>query len=251
MYESTLLNKGVLTVYSNIDELKEQILFELGYPVLRVELLPEQISYCINKQMKVYATYLPFRKHTVVTLPEEVSTFQIHDDENRNILGIGLILTPTMISNNIVFPPTLVNRSMYHAGLIDDLKIRIITYQTYELIIEDFLRRRYEFRFNQTNNTIEQKPSIKGTVYVEYYTDYKTINEIPRSGQEWVFKYQLQLCKQMIGRLRSKYSGLTTVIGNIETDGQTLLQEQQSTLDQLEQEIKLSSELLRDIEIIG
>jgi len=29
----------------------------------------------------------------------------------------------------------------------------------------------------------------------------------------------------MIGRLRSKYSGLTTAIGNIETDGQTLLQE--------------------------
>ncbi len=78
--------------------------------------------------MKTYATYLPFRKHTVINLPQETSVFEIHDDENRNILGIGLVLTQTMISNNIVFPPVLVNRSMYHTGLIDDLKIRIISY---------------------------------------------------------------------------------------------------------------------------
>jgi hypothetical protein len=78
--------------------------------------------------MKVYATYLPLRKNTVINLPQETSTFEIHDNEDRNILGIGLILTQTMISNNIVFPPVLVNRSIYHTGLIDDLKIRIISY---------------------------------------------------------------------------------------------------------------------------
>lgn len=242
-------------MYTSLSDIQEQILFELGYPVLRVELLPDQIKYAIRKQMRLYQVYIPYRKSQMIEITENGTTsFQIRDNENRNILGLGLILTQQMTpSYNILYP---VMYSQYGRNnlytVADSLKLKIITQQTYELVVEDFLKRRYSFRFDPNTNTITAMPPLQsGKVFVEYYTDYIDIKEIQRSGQDWVFRYSLQLCKQMLGRLRSKYSGLSTQFGTIETDGQNLLQEQQTQLEQLENELKNTQELLLDIQIIG
>lgn len=238
-------------MYDTLENIKSSILFELGYPFLRVELTDDMLEYIINKQMFYYSSYVPYVK-TITLTTQTTNSIKLEDDENRQIIGIGMVLTQSMINNQMFIPSISVRSRTDLRKLQEDLKIRIVSQQLTELVIKDFLGVVYSFRYNPSTQIITCSPQISGTVYISYYTTYKSISEIKVSGQKWIFRYSLQLQKQQLGRLRSKYSGVNTLIGQLNTDGETLLNESREEISLLEEELKkLKFTYLQNVKLLG
>lgn len=239
-------------LYDTLENIKSSILFELGYPFLRVELTDDILEYIINKQMFYYASYVPYIKTITLTNTQTTNNIKLEDDENRQIIGIGMVLTQTMLNNQMFIPSVSIRSGNDLRKLQEDLKIRIISQQLTELVIKDFFGVVYSYRFNPSTQTLTCSPQINGKIYISYYTTYKDISEIKVSGQKWIFRYSLQLQKQQLGRLRSKYSGINTLIGQLNTDGETLLNESKEEISILEEELKkLKFTYLQNVKILG
>lgn len=239
-------------MYDSVENIKKSILFELGYPFLRVELNDEMLEYIINKQLLYYTNYVPYVKTTVMDIGQPKTTIELQDDENRKILGIGMIITSVMLNNQLFIPTITVRSGMDLRRMQEDLKIRILSQQLTELVIKDFFGVVHTYRYDPSNQTIYCSPEVSGRIYISYYTNYKDISEVKLYGQKWIFKYQLQLQKYQLGRLRSKYSGIPTLIGELNTDGETLLNEQKEEIQQLEEELKnMKFTFIQNIKFIG
>jgi hypothetical protein len=137
--------------------------------------------------------------------------------------------------------------------------------------------RRSTFSFQLTNNRIRvfPIPRTNFTLYFEYTLDdensafsdpnyglgkisdhsnipyynisYKHINSI---GKQWIKKYTLAICKEILGRIRSKYSNVPIPDGEVNLDGDTLvsegkeektalIEELRETLDQFSQQSQM------------
>ncbi len=239
-------------MYDSVENIKKSILFELGYPFLRVELNNEMLEYIIDKQLLYYTNYVPYVKTTVVNVTSPTSTIQLTDDEDRKILGIGMLITSVMLNNQLFIPTVNVRTGMDLKRMQEDLKIRILSQQLTELVVRDFFGVIHTFRYNPSTQTITCSPEVNGKIYISYYSTYKDISEVKLYGQKWIFKYQLQLQKYQLGRLRSKYSGIPTLIGELNTDGETLLNEQKEEIQQLEEELKnMKFTFAQNINFIG
>lgn len=79
------------------------------------------------------------------------------------------------------------------------------------------------------------------------------INELTQYNYRWLVEYALQISKEILGRIRSKYTGVNTPLGNIQLDGQQLLQEQQTEKDKLLEELKqrITQDILKYSKFVG
>lgn len=224
-------------------------MFELGFPLLRVELSDDILDYIITKQISYYTINFPYVKTLTLRVQQNTSEIELKDDEGREILGIGMIVTESMGQGMRYFG---IPRQYDLRQLQDELKLRILKWQYTEIIVKDVMGTVYTFRFNPETSIVTFTPPVNNTVLILYYTTYKSVNEIKPSGKKWIFKYSLQLQKQYLGRVRSKYSGINTLMGQLNTDGETLLNEQNEEIRTLEEELKNSrTTYLRHLQFIG
>ena len=60
------------------------------------------------------------------------------------------------------------------------------------------------------------------------------IELVDERAKTWIFDYSVALCKESLGRIRSKYKSTSTPL---ELDGETLVQEAQQEKERLHQEL--------------
>ena len=76
------------------------------------------------------------------------------------------------------------------------------------------------------------------TVCYKYYQDI-SINQIPVSHQSWFRQYSLAVAKEILGRIRGKWSGtVPSPGGTLTLDSSQLLQEAQAEKEKLEADIR-------------
>lgn len=79
--------------------------------------------------------------------------------------------------------------------------------------------------------------NYNGKVTIEYIPKSMQFHELESNLQSWVIKYTKCLCKEALGRIRSKYKSSS---GPFELDGDTLLSEYSEERTQLEDELSTS-----------
>lgn len=85
------------------------------------------------------------------------------------------------------------------------------------------------------------------------YQVMPNIQELTQYNYRWLVEYSLQISKEILGRIRSKYTGVNTPLGNIQLDGQSLLSEQQTEKDKLLEELKIrvTQDILKYSKFVG
>ena len=227
--------------FSNI---KDFVLYSLGWPVIKVELTPEALNIAIMDAVTKYydraAMPLAMRLVTV---------------EDGNVVTIPTDIKPSKIEN-VIFPEEIVDsfsRAMMVTGTEDALGKYVIPLQSWDSLLQNFdmvgymmfLMRLEDFKklvgidrtWDIANGKLHLYPVAArmqqcGIVYKDNMSDEEMESEI------WVRNWALAKAKHMLGTIRSRMSGFQVGGGNIGVDGDALKAEAKEEMGALEEELR-------------
>ena len=251
-------------------ELREYIKSMLGCPLVKVELTDEQIDHNINTARAEMIKWgvgnatteisftMPLSAHqTEYDLPAGLTTVtDIKDFSSGRLGSINTLFSTGNILYNMGFMNFLrgagtFNMASYHMAL------------QYMDMIDKYSQSNYVFRYYNFNNTLRVQPPPPSGEYITledgteiespgfiYINGYIISEEGLNTNQvgvydewlwdkTWIQNYAVALCKITLGRIRSKFSGQTSISNvGIELDGDTLLSEGREDKEKLEESLR-------------
>jgi hypothetical protein len=232
----------------NAENLKQEILVELGNTKMPVELDDSDLNVCIKRALEKYSMYKP------LTISEsykanigQANSIDKHDLP-EDVIGVrsvelvaainGFILSGLQVEN------ALINGVPVYLGAgdlsidIDYLNIRrqwlkvtsrqLASDPTYEVVRDPESGIFSIYTFCTSPLFVE----VKAT---KAYRD--DLTDIPHYNQYWMHKWVRMEAKKILGNIRSKYSHVPVAGGNMQLNGAQLLAEARS------EEIELLNEL--------
>lgn len=228
---------------NEMTNLSKYILRQLGWPLIRVEITPEQLIDSIIDAVQMYQDYAAYDYNVEIV----------------NVVGhkaqIPSHIRPSMIAN-ILYPRDYfdsftsgLNMVGYEEALggvipyavvgshplID--KFDMAEYYLYLQKLEDFKKiisvpRSYDI----LNKEIHLYPD--GVIWTYVGIIYKPV--LPESEAEqiqWIKQYSLAKAQMVVGRIRSKLGGFSSTGTNIAVDGEAMKTEAQAQIDKLEERL--------------
>ncbi len=150
-------------------------------------------------------------------------------------------------------------------GMVYPLHLQILRTQATELA-DMFYRSSFRFQIVGNQLQITPVPTETKTMWIEWFdistqplatandsiTDLSNMpyshikySNINAAGKSWIRKYFLSLCKETLGRVRSKFQSVSLPEGDVSLDGDTLLQEGKQEQEELLTSLRTDLELLR------
>jgi len=141
----------------------------------------------------------------------------------------------------------MVRKSAYSFEIVNNkLKIFPIPEYAHKIYFDYILK---EDRTSGSMSPLLTGPAATGSGYVSDYSDipynnpvYSRINDV---GKQWIRKYFLALCKELLGAVRQKYQTIPIPGGEVTLDGAELRQEAQ------QEKTDLITELRENLEAAG
>lgn len=213
-------------------DLKDKIRIDLGQPVVPVQLKNGQIDNQIQKQLLHIQNKQTYIDSTMVEYKKGVDEIFVRDEKGRHISGISKI----QLSNSNLH---LLNQrifSIYMSGQIEDI-VQTMSYINGQRNILSFERR---WRFDRDESSIKFTTNLDRDGYqVIWYFYVPKLEDLKDSDLTWVYEYQLQESKIMLGRIRQSINGMQTSVGQFNYDSQSLISEgnneKQDLLNQLKE----------------
>lgn len=207
------------------EELKSYIMTMLGENYVDVELTDEDINVIVKQTLDKVAPYYDGRRY-IYSQDKDVVDLSDHAKEIKEIINVYNTKNVNIYSlQEYVFGGNGI--MIYSSALIDRLQI----YTTYKMLYNEFNNLKgINFKY--------MKPMLylhgyQGPIIIEALVRPTMLSDIEESSEyySWVKDYALALAKEIIGRIRSKY----TVDGSpYQLDGERLLAESQATKTELE-----------------
>lgn len=211
------------------EDIDKYILTNLGWPIVAVELAPEQIGQAIDMALQEYLSTgaveidyqeLPSTGGNIFTLPDNVGTvknvqysipFQAAAGSTEDIFSFAVYSSP--------FGPNYTN--FVHAA--GNLGVFFEYLQNRNRVIGN------EITFKVVDNQLYVWPVPKAvtTILIEFSKNAFGIQDLEKNaisisnswGIQWIRRAALANCKAMLGKVRGKYS---SVSGGPGTEAQTL-----------------------------
>lgn len=236
---SNYLNFSVQT----IDDMKDWIMMQMGWPLYQVEITDSQLTMCINDSIEEYTKYVQQEIEYLALDVEEYNTsgFTLPD----NVQGIFALEESTIYGDTMGGINTLfsVQNTMWNAGMFPIPGQGGGGWVDFELAMSyiDLLHRmtasKFYFEYNEREQLLTLLPNpttnnMKGWITI----GCRTIRpDAQQAGESWVKRYALACAKVLIGNHRSKYSGTQLLGGGMVNPEvkQEGLQEKQILLEEL------------------
>jgi len=218
--------------------IRDRILFKLGYPVIRVELVTEQLNTCILEAVKKYYEYAAleygFRvvpaSNGFAEIPEDIHVKRIVDvifEMDGDTFGFGAFGDMAQVGWAYQMPSL--------SDFIQDFEIS--KYYLYVQQIED-MKKILSINRNWViaNGRIELFPKGNTTANVGIlYGDVPHLKEV--ENEEWIQDYALAQAKQVLGEIREKLASSSGAGGNLALNGSQLKSEGKASEDQLRESL--------------
>lgn len=231
-----------------LQELQSNIINYLGGSTIQVELTTDQVNFAISEQARTLSRYIPTIRRQTISVTPGIAEWNIVDPDYRDI---QTVLQVVRVNQNTIFYNVIKLDPLLHPYNVDDF-IEII--QLVQMR-EKFMNMDPNFDFDPVNQIVHFFPPISiGELYaVITYSVTPTFPELTAFNYRWLMRYSVAIQKEILGRVRSKYSGVNTPIGQVSLDGQTLLSEQANEKQQLLTELnaRITSDVLRYQHFVG
>lgn len=231
-----------------LQEMENNILNYLGGPTLQVELTPSQIQFAISESARTLSRYIPTIRRVTVPVVPGMAEYNLVDVDNRQI---QTVIQTVRVNQNTIFYNIIKLDPLLHPYNVDDF-IEII--QLVQMR-EKFMNMDPNFSFDPTLQILHFYPPISiGELYtVITYSVTPNLEELTQYNYRWVERYATAIQKEILGRVRSKYSGVNTPLGQLQMDGPTLLSEQSTEKQALLQEVmaRITADVLRYQHFVG
>jgi hypothetical protein len=207
---------------------------QLGYPVVDLELTPENIKSIVEQAFEELIHYMT--DYYTVTVPYsqciDLNEYNIDSIElvkrSQDSLLTGLTyLTPYMSMNNIT--------GMYN---IDGYANALLAKRNMNTISTDM-----DFMWDKPNRKLYlvANPNPPGNVTIVFKPEYFSVEDIRE--QYWdthLRRLSLGMCKVVLGRIRSKYKSSSA---KFQLDGDTLLAEGTAEIDAVRQRLDANKDI--------
>jgi len=220
-----------------LEDVRQYVKLRLGAGVVRVELKDEHIDAAAMEALRVYSRYRPLRRFVPVELVEGVVEYSMDYD----VLGIyKMDFVHRQVSLAVV--EDIFHRRYYEP--IHDMD-QYITYLQYIDTLKRVLSIEPEWHFERS-----LKEGAPPKLYIHAPNQANTIlalavcivkrplHHVPYLHEDWIQRYALAFCKEVLGRVRGKWQGVPSPSGGQGLDASTLLSESAQEMQQLDQEIR-------------
>lgn len=241
LFKNSDKNFGVHLDQDDLEILKKRVYAEFGYPVVKVEITDEQFLIVIHAAVEYLNTYSPkFTEVRKLISPRESDYY--FDDIDRDITGI-LDAYYTIDYHifqgapmEILMPEVSAIRASHDATVMSDYVTRAAQHSLaktlfgcnpgHELITPRTIR-------------ITPKPSMESLVIFKVTTDHdEDLGSLDDYEKNWLIRFCIARTARVLGRIRSKFSGVTLPIGDLSSDGNALIAESKEMEEKLIEEIR-------------
>lgn len=215
------------------EKLRLEIMYDLGYPVVKVEVIQPWIDNAIDRAIQMWSKYTPQSEAwTTFSAVNMVNKYRVPDDY---VTIKEVIYRPMGAYSNLyslVWPYWGNWFSWFYQGSLTDFFVT----SEYLRMGEKVLGWEGTWNFTYPYLYLYPTPERSVPVFVKYQkmiTDENLIRD-----DKWIKDYALAIVKERLGRARSKFSSLTGPKGDISLDGTTLIAEAREDRIRLEDQLR-------------
>jgi hypothetical protein len=221
----------------SLEDVRSYVKLKLGAGIIRVELEDRHIDAATNEALRVYSRHRPLLRYKKIELVENIVEYPLEMDT----LGVyKMDFVHRQVSLAVI--EDIFHRRYYEP--IHDLD----TYTHYLQYI-DTLKRvlsiEPDWHFERPSNPHQQPilyihaPHQANTMLALAITIPKRrLSQVPYLHEDWVQRYALAFCKEILGRVRGKWANIPSPGGGQGLDAGSLLAESSNEFGLLDQEVK-------------
>ena len=233
---------------SNFNDLRAAILYELGWPTIKIEITDLQLNRCIHAAIIQFLNYDDLGLHVEhvaiqeggwCDIPKQINKdlirdvlFQMYGSSSYNFGGdLGLFFTSPAAGENLSIP----NYSMLDFDVTNYYMIK----QNLESVRSILSIDRY---WEILNDRIKLYPTNIVSRYTQAAIIYgKLLTPEEFETEEWIREYATAHAKVILGTVRRKFSNFSYAGGQGSTDGAELIQEGKEEMEKLKESKRLDS----------
>lgn len=230
------------------DSIANEIRYELGYPVVDVELTQEQINYAIDRALNVLRqrSGLAYKRgfFFMAIKANEQRFFLTNKIQGMNkivdVLGVYRMTSSFMSSaHGAGVYGQIVMQHMYNMGTFDLLSYHIMS--DYTKLMEMLFAARITYTWNEQTRELwmHHRFSMNERMVCIEATMERTEQDIltDRYALPWIRTYAAGMCRLMLAEIRGKFSSLPGAGGSITLNADALRQAGQQDIDKCMEEI--------------
>jgi len=224
------------------DVLANELRYELGYPVVNVELTKEQIDYAIDRAVAELRqrSGLAYKRgfFFMALKPNEQRYYLTNKISGMNkivdVIGVYRLTSSFLSSaHGAGVYGQIVLQHMYNMGTFDLLSYHIMA--EYTKLMEILFAARITFTWNEQSREIwlhHRFQHAEPVVCIEA-TSERTEQDIisDRYAKPWIRRYAAAVCRLMLSEIRGKFSSLPGAGGSISLNAGELRQSAQAEID--------------------
>jgi len=222
-------------------ELKEWILRRLGSPVARVCLDELQLDDAVDEAKRWFAAKKGVDRDITIDLYAGQVEYTMPDDCDA-VIDVSFQVSPLDIS--LIFAPHIIaDEKIPYNAFAAPSSVGLYSSFTQALQYVEMAKRTlnaernwFYYPYKKILVTLPD-PKGGGKAFVEYKSTCNNIEQLPERDHDLVKRYALALAKQDLGMIYSKYSVWPTAQGQVQLNGDQLLQQAEKERERLEDEI--------------
>ncbi len=223
------------------EEIQSWILRRLGAPFWKIELTCDHLTDALDDAKRWFLAKKGVRRALEVYIAPGQTQVLLGEDVDL-VLEVVSSQSATTISpiadefgfNQIVIGPGLSYNS--YAYSLSDIVQRL----QYSELAKRVLNSEFEWWQEDSTLHLSPKATVGGKIVVYYKSHSLTTEQLNERDHLYIKEYALAKAKEMLGRIRSKYSEFATSTGTVSLDGQALLDEARTEIERLDESIKES-----------
>lgn len=223
-------------------ELKKWILRRLGSPVTRVCLDALQVDDAVEEAMRWFAAQKGVDRDMTIDLFAGQVEYQMPDDCDA-VLDVAFQVSPLDIS--LIFAPYNIAQdekvpySVFTAGATGGLYSSLLQSIQYVEMAKRMINAERNWLYFPYKKILLLLPDPKGggKAFIEYKSTCLTLEQLPERDHQMVRRYALAWAKRDLGMIYSKYSSWPTAQGQVQLNGESLINQAKEEMAKLEDEI--------------
>lgn len=218
------------------DRIKQEIMYDLGYPVIRVEIIEPWLDSAIDRAIREFSRWTPqsetWESFSTTT---GVNKYQVPDDY---VAIREVIYRPYAL--NLFFYDMFPGWSAWSNWFYSYVNLTDFTIADMYLgMSERTFGLQGTWEFTPPFLYLYPVPQVPNPVFIKVQ---KIATESVIREEDWIRRYSLATIKMRLGRVRSKFQSLPGPRGELSLDGSTLVTEGLEEIKELTTELKLQYE---------
>lgn len=224
----------------NFDDIKGYVREFLGFPVVNVEITDQQLNRVVERALEKYNQHMAELRRGVVILVPGQNKYPLPDVPDRGISRVEFLRKE---GTPLISDP-LFGRE-YPRGQQLDFDQFALGQSFFKTLLR-ITSQEPEWRWEVSDKTLyidiggTDVSGDSGSFFVTFeFFQERRLETLPNNHFRWFRAYSLALAKEMVGRVRMKFSGaINAPGGQLTLDGQILLEESKAEQERLGDEIR-------------